>query len=133
MNAIFHLSLPAVDLAAMRTFYCDVLGAIPGRATTQWIDLILFGHQLTFHQQPEQVRPPDAEGVRHFGAILPWDTWVAVCAMVQARQLPVHTAATIREAGSEREHGKIAFRDPSGHLLEFKAYRNLACVFPAQA
>jgi hypothetical protein len=32
--------------------------------------------------------------------------------------------------GTELEHGKLLLRDPSGHLLEFKAYRELATVLP---
>ena len=36
-GAIFHLSLPVRDLAETRAFYCDVLGAVPGIATAQWI------------------------------------------------------------------------------------------------
>ena len=70
--AIFHLSLPAKDLTATEGFYCSLLGAARGRATAEWIDLIVFGHQFTFHHRPDQVAAPEAQDVQHFGPILSW-------------------------------------------------------------
>lgn len=126
--AIFHLSLPVRDIEQTRAFYCSVLGASPGRATDQWIDLILFGHQITFHQQPDQVTPHLVQGVQHFGAILSWEKWQALCADVAASGYPTLAPPTVFGEGTEREHGKLLLRDPSGHMLEFKAYRNLTTV-----
>lgn len=128
--SIFHLSLPARDLEETRDFYCSVLGAVPGRATPQWIDLILFGHQVTFHQRPEQVMPPDAQRVQHFGAIVAWQEWEVLCAAVAASGHPTLVQPTIVGHGTQAEHGKLLLRDPSGHVLEFKTYRNLATVLP---
>lgn len=131
--AIFHLSLPARDIEATRAFYCAVLGAIPGRSTPDWIDLIVFGHQVTFHQKPDQVVPPEAQGVQHFGAILPWETWQSLCAAVNESGYSTVTPATVVAEGTELEHGKLLLRDPNGHLLEFKAYRELNTVLPGEA
>lgn len=131
--AIFHLSLPVHDLDATRQFYCSVLGAVPGRVTAEWIDLILFGHQLTFHQRPEQVMPADAHGVQHFGAILEWEQWEAVCANVEACGHPCLLAPTVFAPGTDAEHAKLVMRDPSGHLLELKAYRDIHTVLPRDA
>lgn len=119
----FHLSLPVRDLDETRAFYCGLLGATPGRATAGWIDLVLFGHQLTFHAQPDQVRPPEAQGVQHFGAILPWPAWEALCRDVAAAGYPGADPPRIHAPGTPQEHGKLLLRDPSGHLLELKAYR----------
>ena len=83
-GTIFHLSLPAKDLADTKQFYCALLGATPGRRTAEWIDLILFGHQVTFHQRPEQVAEPGTQGVQHFGVILAWTAWEEVCARLEA-------------------------------------------------
>jgi extradiol dioxygenase family protein len=130
-QAIFHLSLPVRDLEATRAFYCAVLGAVPGRATPEWIDLIVFGHQVTFHQRPDEVRPPEAQGVQHFGAILPWADWASLCAAIAAAGFPTLVQPTVFGHGTRDEHGKVLLRDPSGHLLEFKAYRHLASVLPA--
>jgi uncharacterized protein len=130
MQAIFHLSLPVNDLAETEAFYCSRLGATRGRGTADWIDLIVFGHQVTFHQRPEEVVPVDAQGVRHFGAILPWPAWQELCADLEASGYPLQLRPTVFARGTEAEHAKVVLRDPSGHLLEFKAYRNIAAVLP---
>jgi uncharacterized protein len=130
--AIFHLSLPVHDLAETQQFYCSVLGALPGRATGDWIDLVLFGHQVTFHHRPEQVLPPEAQGLQHFGAILTWEDWDALCGAVQASGHPLFMPPTIFGQGTEAEHGKLLLRDPNGYMLEFKTYRNMAFVIPGQ-
>lgn len=132
-GSIFHLSLPVRDLAETEQFYCVLLGAAKGRNSTEWMDLILFGHQVTFHQRPQQVVAIEAQGVQHFGAILPWPVWEALGANLEASGYPLTLAPTVFAAGSEMEHGKIVLRDPSGHMLELKAYRSLAAVFPGQA
>jgi extradiol dioxygenase family protein len=128
-HAIFHLSLPVHDLNETRAFYCAVLGAVPGRATTGWIDLILFGHQLTFHQRPDQVLPADAQGVRHFGAVLAWENWESLCASVLATGTPLLVPPTVSGEGTPAEQGKLLLRDPNGYVLEFKAYRDITTVF----
>lgn len=132
-RAIFHLSLPVHDLDETRAFYCAVLGAVPGRATAEWIDLILFGHQLTFHQCPEQVAAADAQGVRHFGALLAWEDWEALCASVLATGAPLMVPPTVSGEGTAAEQGKLLLRDPDGYVLEFKAYRDISTVLPAGA
>lgn len=129
-RAVFHLSLPARDLEATRRFYCGLLGGVPGRVGEGWIDLVVFGHQLTFHQRPEQVVPEEAQGVQHFGAILDWDEWQALGATIEAANQAFALPPTIYAAGTDGEHGKLLLRDPSGHLLELKAYRRLATVIP---
>lgn len=130
-RSIFHLSLPTKDLVETERFYCSLFGATRGRHTDEWVDLILFGHQVTFHQRPEQVVPTDAQGVQHFGAILPWAVWEEVCARLVASAHPLELAPTVFAAGSASEHGKVVLRDPSGHLLELKAYRSLVTVIPS--
>jgi extradiol dioxygenase family protein len=72
----------------------------------------------------------EAQGVQHFGAILPWAEWEAVCACLRVSGQSLELDPTVFAAGSEAEHGKVVFRDPSGHLLELKAYRCLATVVP---
>lgn len=127
--SVFHLSLPVLDLEQTREFYCSVLGAVPGRATAAWIDLIVFGHQLTFHLQPGQVRAPEDQGVLHFGAILPWEEWEAVCVSIQQLSpSPALGPPSLHGQGTELEHGKLMLRDPNGYLLELKAYRDMARV-----
>lgn len=131
IQTIFHLSLPVNDLAETEAFYCSRLGAVRGRSTADWIDLFVFGHQVTFHQRPEETVPIAAQGVQHFGAILPWPAWQELCAGLEASGYPLQLRPTVFAEGTETEHGKVVLRDPNGHMLEFKAYRNIATVLPS--
>ena len=127
--AIFHLSLPVDSLEPARAFYCDLLGAPLGRQTAEWIDVLLFGHQLTLHARPDEVLPRDAQGVRHFGAILPWPRWQALAAHLRERGVVFVMPPTIAHEGTPDEQGKMLLRDPSGHLVEIKAYREAPRLF----
>jgi extradiol dioxygenase family protein len=80
--------------------------------------------------RPEQVGPPDANDVRHFGAILPWGDWEALCAALATFEYPLMTQPKVLGQGTQAEHGKVLLRDPSGHMLEFKTYRHIGTVLP---
>lgn len=128
MRSIFHLSFPVRSLDDSIAFYRGCLGATVGRRQPGWADVLLFGHQLTLHDKPDQVMPAHARGVRHFGAILDWDAWEAVRSRVLA--WPSSSAAHIRHLhpGVPNEHVKLLLEDPDGNLIELKAYRNLATL-----
>ena len=51
MEAKFHLALPCDDLEATKDFYLNVLEARLGRQAKNWVDIDLFGNQLTFFVQ----------------------------------------------------------------------------------
>jgi len=127
-RSIFHLAFPVRSLAAARDFYCTFLGARVGRDQGTWVDLLLFGHQLTLHERPGEVLAPDARGVRHFGAILPWEEWQALGERLAALGCPMLMPPTIAHGGTDREQGKILLCDPSDNLIEIKAYRNVSAV-----
>ena len=129
---IFHLSFPVLDLATAKAFYCDVLGASIGRDNDQWADILLFGHQLTLHQRPGEVLTPEQRGVRHFGAVLPWQDWEALGTKLQLQGVDFVRAPTVSGAGTPREQGKLLLCDPSGNLIEIKAYKNAAAIFDAE-
>ena len=48
MLANFHLSLPCKDLKKTEEFYSNILETKVGRSANNWIDLNLFGNQITF-------------------------------------------------------------------------------------
>ena len=48
MSANFHLSLPCKDLKTTEEFYSKILETPMGRTANNWIDLNLFGNQITF-------------------------------------------------------------------------------------
>lgn len=127
-QAIFHLSLPVRSLEAARDFYCRYFGATVGRENGEWADILLFGHQLTLHERPSEVLAPEARGVRHFGAILPWDQWQTVVDKLSRLGCPLIAGPTIAYAGTEKEQGKILLCDPSDNIIEIKAYRDFSAV-----
>ena len=88
MDPILHLSLAVRDLAESRAFYVDVLGCEPGRVRDGWIDVWFYGMQVTLHEEPELVAPPDARGVRHFGVTLAADQLDAVLHRLESSPRP---------------------------------------------
>jgi len=128
---VFHLSFPVRSLASSLPFYREVLGGEPGRREPGWADVILCGHHLTLHERPEQVLSPAAQGVRHFGALLDEDGWLALRDSVVMQAPQALVAVQERDAGSARAQRKLLLRDPDGQLLEFKWYADRGIVAPA--
>lgn len=120
---IFHLSLPVRDLDEAVDFYTARLGGVLGRREEAWADIALFGAQLTLQHVPSDVSDSMPRS-RHFGATLPWDGWASLTASFSEyiEQPRIDYPAT------EREQAKAMITDPSGNLIELKAYRNPAAV-----
>lgn len=119
---LFHLSIPVADLAAARAFYTDVLRAEIGRETSKWIDVLLWGHQITLQLAPDAVSESMQAG-RHFGVVLPWDEWAREAARLR------HSGALESEPVEKGdEQAKLYLVDPSGNRIEVKAYRDFRRV-----
>lgn len=123
MKAVFHLSFPVADLDAAVAFYTANLGGVPGRREDKWADIALFGAQLTLQHIPEAVLRPMPRS-RHFGATLPWDEWEALITRLDG----FVEGPRVDYPGTDREQAKAMIADPSGNLIELKAYRNPAAV-----
>jgi extradiol dioxygenase family protein len=122
---IFHLSIPVLDLGSAKRFYVEVLGAELGRQQQDWLDVLLWGHQVTLQHRPDEVLPRDKQGKRHFGVVLPWAEWQREVARIERLGQGVLGPSSVEQAGSEDEHGKLYLSDPSGNVIEMKAYRNV--------
>lgn len=133
MQSIFHVSFPVTSLQASIVFYTEVLGAAPGRTRPEWADVILLGHQITLHQQPDEVLPREGQGVRHFGVLLHATDWRALVQRVQQRAPQCIEALRGFAEGQPAEHAKLLLRDPDGHLVELKTYRDPSTVSDALA
>ncbi|KAF0813863.1 hypothetical protein IGB42_01542 [Andreprevotia sp. IGB-42] len=132
-DPIFHLSIPVRDLAEARAFYCDELGARIGRVRDAWCDVWLFGAQITLQHQPAQVLPVAEQSSRHFGATLGWAHWQALAGRLAGTPY-VLKAPQVLNAGQPDETAKLYLADPSGNMIELKAYRDRAQALaqPAQ-
>ena len=119
---IFHLSFPVHDLDEAIAFY-STLGGVVGRREIAWADVALFGAQLTLHHVPEDVLRPMPRS-RHFGATLPWQDWEQLVARLGG----FVESPRVDYQGTDREQAKAMIADPSGNLIELKAYRQPAAV-----
>lgn len=123
---IFHLSFPVSDLDEALDFYETVLGGRRGRREPDWADVALFGVQVTLQHRPADVTAPMPRS-RHFGVTLSWQDWEALTAGLKDFVEPPR----MNYIGSEREEAKAMIQDPSGNLIEIKAYRNPSAVLGA--
>ena len=119
---IFHLSIPVRDLEEAIAFYA-LLGARAGRREATWADIGLFGSQITLHCRPDEVTSPMPRS-RHFGATLDWSDWKELVARIGC----FIEGPRVDYVGTEREQAKAMIEDPSGNLIEIKAYREPAAV-----
>jgi uncharacterized protein len=121
---IFHLSLPVRDLQEAERFYSGVLGARIGRRASDWMDALLWGHQITLQLRPAEVVSRDRQGKRHFGVVLEWDDWQALADDLQDSGVEMLLPPTIQFVGTPSEQAKLYLADPSHNIIEIKAYRD---------
>ena len=136
MTPPFHLAIPVDDLRAARAFYGEVLSCPVGREDPKWVDFDFFGHQLTVHLAPGEVRRAaknpvdgDAVPVRHFGPILSYERWEALAERLRAAGVPFLIEPHVRFVGEVGEQGTFFLTDPAGNALEFKSFRDPTRMF----
>jgi len=126
----FHHAFLVRDLEETRRFYVDVLGCREGRSSETWIDLELFGNQLSAHlgTPPPPANVGHVDGIvvplPHFGAVISFEDYDRIAARIAAAGVTFIVTPRIRYAGQPGEQGTFFFLDPSGNALEFKAFRN---------
>jgi extradiol dioxygenase family protein len=131
----FHLAFPVDDLAEARHFYGTVLGCAEGRSSEDWVDFDFYGHQIVAHLCPEPVRADsnrvdgDDVPVRHFGVVLPLDTWRNLSQRLEEAGATFLIKPHVRFAGLPGEQATLFVLDPSGNALEFKAFKNSQQLF----
>jgi uncharacterized protein len=103
-------------------------------------DFDLFGHQLVTHLHERGheggtgasvTNPVDAHDVPvpYFGVVLSSDQFEAFAQQLRDAQVTFVIEPCIRFAGKVGEQATMFFRDPSGHALESKAFRNPSRLF----
>jgi extradiol dioxygenase family protein len=120
---IFHLSIPVSDLQDAERFYTSVLEAQIGRRGPDWIDALVWGHQITLQLRPDEVLPLERQGKRHFGVVLPWAEWETLAERLRAEGTPFLSPPETQFAGTSGEQAKLYLEDPAHNIIEIKAYR----------
>lgn len=138
METQFHLALPCKDIGETRAFYQDVVQAGLGRQAEHWLDVDLFGHQLTFTQSgnfnfdfknyrlEDYILPSF-----HFGIIVSTEQWHELYDRLNAMDLEITTEATFMQ-DKTGEHLSFFVQDPNGYMVEFKSFKNPGDIFSTQ-
>ncbi|MEM9991140.1 MAG: VOC family protein [Bacteroidota bacterium] len=139
MVAPFHLAFPVHDIAETRKFYEGLLGCTVGRSAERWIDFNFWGNQISAHlvDDKETHEPTNAvDGkdvpVKHFGAILEWETWQTLSQKLKAHGIDFIIEPYVRFEGEVGEQATMFFLDPSGNALEFKSFKDFSQIFAAE-
>ncbi len=135
MKTAFHLSLPCNDVKQTKDFYVNTIGASSGREAEHWVDIDLFGHQITFTQagkfnfnNPNYVFEGKILPSFHFGVIVGVEVWGQIYARLNEQNLELVTQATFLKE-KPGEHLSFFVKDPSEYMLEFKSFKDEDSVF----
>jgi len=131
----FHISLPCENVDLTRDFYVNELGFSIGREAANWVDINLFGNQLTFaesknnsiatqHYLLDNQRLP----LFHIGVILNHDDWKEMLEKLSSKPfLEINKSVFLHDQVGE--HSSFFVLDPNGYYLEFKTFTNLKEIF----
>ena len=82
MQNPFHLTFPVNNIEETKLFYKKHFKCKIGREDVKWVDFDFFGHQLSAHLKPDELKNSKKNSVdgkevpvRHFGVILEWEQW----------------------------------------------------------
>ena len=135
MSKPFHISLPCLDIELTKDFYIDKIGADLGRVSNNWLDINLFGNQMTFTKSGRfdfNYQSYSFEGKIlpsfHFGIILDITTWGKVYARVNSASIEVFDEITFLK-NKKGEHISFFVKDPNGYMVEFKSFSEESAIF----
>ena len=136
MKNPFHLAFPINDIEETKSFYKKHFNCEIGREDKKWVDFDFYGHQLSAHLRPEELKNTKKNSVdgkdvpvRHFGVILEWETWHQLSSKLKENDIDFIIDPYIRFKGEVGEQATMFFLDPSGNALEFKSFKDSSRVF----
>ncbi len=136
MKNPFHLAFPINDIEETKSFYKKHFNCEIGREDKKWVDFDFYGHQLSAHLRPEELKNTKKNSVdgkdvpvRHFGVILEWETWHQLSSKLKENNVDFIIDPYIRFKGEVGEQATMFFLDPSGNALEFKSFKDSSQVF----
>lgn len=127
-NKRFHLSLPCKDVASTKKFYEKELGFNIGRKSYYWVDVDLFGNQITFtfdgkfnltsqKYSFEDILLPSF----HFGIILDEDIWTDYYTRLKDKDY-FAIGSTKFLKNQKGQHKSFFIKDVNGYFIEFKNF-----------
>ena len=135
METSFHMSLPCLSVKGTKDFYINSIGAALGRTAQTWVDINLFGHQLTFikaekfnFNSPNYVFEGKILPSFHFGIILKEEKWNNIYDRLRKANLEVVNQTTFLQDKSG-EHSSFFIKDPNDYMLEFKTFKKSSDIF----
>lgn len=135
MEAAFHISLPCISVKETKNFYHEIIGAPLGRAADGWVDVNLFGNQITFIRakkfnfiNPNYVFEGKILPSFHFGVIVNEEVWKNVYDSLKKEKIGLVDKATFLKEESG-EHKSFFVKDPNDYMLEFKCFKNPKNMF----
>ena len=135
MKTTFHLSLPCIGIQRTKKFYETILGPQVGRNTNQWVDINLYGNQITFTKSGdfnfafknykfENIVLPSF----HFGIVMPLSDWNNLYEKINKENV-LHIDKTNFLASKNGAHSSFFIEDPNGYIVEFKAFEEPESIF----
>lgn len=135
MNPVFHLSLPCRNMEETKQFYIDDLGFKHGRSSSQWLDVDLLNHQITFvlskkfkMRTPNYLLEDNILPLFHFGVILDHNSWEEMYDKVNHWTLDITPKKTFFK-DQNGEHHSFFINDPNDYTIEFKTFVDSDSVF----
>ena len=131
----FHLAFPVSDLFEAKKWYTEVIGCSIGRESEEWIDFNMFGHQIVAHltSESDSIDMNTVDGkdipIRHFGVILDFSQWDDLKKHLENKKIKFLIDPSIRFKGLKGEQRTMFIKDPSGNVLEFKAFKDDEMIF----
>src|SRR5690606_11141560 len=134
MVTSFHMSLPCLSVSGTKKFYTSI-GATVGRSTQGWIDINLFGHQITFikaekfnFSSPNYVFEGNILPSFHFGVVIDSSVWNEIYTKLKEQDLQLVDKTTFLK-DNLGEHTSFFLNDPNDYMIEFKSFKNPLDVF----
>lgn len=104
-----------------------MLGCSLGRQRDGWADVWFYGMQITLQDDPDHVL--DQQGSRHFGVTLDVDSLGELLDRLETSDVRWAQPRTVDYEGTPQEQRKAKVIDPSGNVIELKAYLNPTVAF----
>lgn len=126
----FHISLPCKNLEATKRFYHLSLGLPIGRESSRWLDVDVYGNQITFAQTSDTLIATNYYALDkkrlplfHIGIVLNHADWKSELAKHRLKNY-LAIEPTVYLQNQIGEHDSFFLKDPNGYYLEFKTFRD---------